>query len=107
MNAHPRVQMRHIVKQTTGNMSGLSELNFDGDFTWAAQLQGRQDAIDALKQLKGQNGSGGVAGYIREWLHSDEVRKEYSQVGDYINERQAEERVTRIFEEKIMLAGLF
>ena len=77
--------MRHIVKQTTGNMSGLSELNFDGDFTWAAQLQGRQDAIDALNQMD-SNGNG-VAGYIREWLDSDEVRKEYERVGDYINER--------------------
>ena len=97
--------MRHIVKQTTGNMSGLSELNFDGDFTWAAQLQGRQDAIDALNQMD-SNGNG-VAGYIREWLDSDEVRKEYERVGDYINERQAEDKVTGIFEEKMMMSGLF
>ncbi len=33
MMAHPKVQMRYVVKQTNG-FSALDELKFDGDFTW-------------------------------------------------------------------------
>ena len=35
--AHPTVNMRYVVKQLEGHMGGFSELNFEGDFTWAAQ----------------------------------------------------------------------
>lgn len=98
MSAHPTIQMRHVVKQTTGSMGGLSELNFDGDFTWPAQEQGRLDGIDAL------SGSGnGVAPFFYEWLADEDVRSEFTRVGDYINERQAEERITTsLFEEMLL-----
>lgn len=79
MHGHPDVQMRHVIKQTTGAMSGLSELNFDGDYTWPAQEQGRKDAVDALN-----SGNGGVAMYFYEWLASEDVRSEFAKVGDYI-----------------------
>ena len=36
ISAHPTVQMRHVIKQTTGYMGGLAELNFNGDYTWPA-----------------------------------------------------------------------
>ena len=48
MKAHPSVQMRHVVKQTKSHMSGLNELNFNGDYTQPAQDQGKKDGRDAL-----------------------------------------------------------
>ena len=37
MTAHPDLSIRYIIKQTVGHAGGLSELNFDGDFTWPMQ----------------------------------------------------------------------
>ena len=37
MYGHPEVTLRYVVKQTAQHMSGLSELNFEGEFTQAAQ----------------------------------------------------------------------
>ena len=36
-DAHPDVNWRYMVYETVGHAGGLSELNFDGDKTWALQ----------------------------------------------------------------------
>lgn len=48
MTGHPTVQMRYMVNQTANQMSGTDMLNFEGDATWKAQQQGREDAQAAL-----------------------------------------------------------
>jgi len=64
MRAHPTVQYRYIVGQSmTDHTGGLSELNMNGDFTWANQLAGRQDAIDALQGSQSVN----LKQYFEEW----------------------------------------
>ena len=47
----------------TDHTGGLSELNMNGDFTWANQLAGRQDAIDALQGSQSVN----LKQYFEEW----------------------------------------
>ena len=44
----PNDQMRYMVNQTANQMSGTAMLNFEGDATWKAQQQGRDDAQAAL-----------------------------------------------------------
>ena len=76
--AHPDVQLRHVVLQTEGHMGGLSELNFEGSFTQAAQDQGKLDAQNAL------NGTTNFANIFTEWNGDQNLRNRYEQVGDYI-----------------------
>jgi len=40
MAAHPKVQMRYVVKQGD-SFTGLDEIKFDGEYTWSAQMTGR------------------------------------------------------------------
>ena len=85
MVGHPTVQMRHMVNQAVGAMSGTSELNFEGDFTWAAQLQGRTDAQTSLAG----NGSYDVKAAFNEWIADEMVREDYPQVGDFLLAKQS------------------
>ena len=90
MKAHPTVQFRYIVQQSVGKMTGLNELNMDGDFTWAAQEQGRTDAQNALNGSSQAN----VALYAQEWIKDEEgLVQLYGEFGNYINERAAEDQM--------------
>ena len=85
MSAHPTMQWRYVVKQKNGN-SGLKEVNLDGDFTWQQQLNGRQDAQDALNGTNGAN----VKDYFREWTNAEAanmMRVKHVKAGDYVAER--------------------
>ena len=49
MKAHPTVNFRHVVNMSKDlGFTGLEELNFNGDFTWKGQEQGRTDAQSSL-----------------------------------------------------------
>ena len=63
MIAHPDIQMRYVLKQQDG-FGGLDMINFEGDFTWAAQTRGRQDAQNALN---GNHNLVNVVDLIAEW----------------------------------------
>merc|ERR1712113_613013 len=53
IRANPDLNLRYVVLQSDQeHMGGLNELNFEGDFTWKAQMDGRQDAKDAIDGLK-------------------------------------------------------
>ena len=69
-------------------MSGLNELNFDGEFTWPAQEQGRQDAMNALG-----GGASNVAGFLAEWLQTEETLREQFRL---ISPRVANRRATSL-----------
>lgn len=84
MAAHPSVNVRYVVKQSKESTeSGLSELNFNGDFTWNLQEVGRQDAVDALNGTNGVN----VRDYLAEWTVNSALKERYTKVGDFINAR--------------------
>mmetsp|Transcript_31468 Transcript_31468/g.41669 ORF Transcript_31468/g.41669 Transcript_31468/m.41669 type:complete len:138 (-) Transcript_31468:135-548(-) len=88
MYAHPDVQLRYLIKQSGVHFSGLDELNFEGDFTWPAQLNGRDDGKDALNGANGAN----VKEFFHEWNRDQAVRDTYPKVGDYIHARATEVR---------------
>ena len=44
LKAHSEVDLRYVIYQNGTYFSGLSELNFEGDFTWPIQEGGRTDA---------------------------------------------------------------
>ena len=67
MVAHPDIQMRYILKQQDG-FSGLEQINFEGDFTWAGQTKGRQDAQNALN---GNQNLVNVVDLIAQWNYSE------------------------------------
>ena len=54
MRAHPNINYRYLIYESPDqHMGGVHELEFDGDKTWPAQLQGRQDAQDTLNAGEG------------------------------------------------------
>lgn len=74
MAAHPKIDLRYVIKQADASyMGGLSELNFDGDFTWPAQEQGRADAIAALNGDASVN----VKDMFVEWLDDATLQEEF------------------------------
>lgn len=86
MAAHPDMQLRYVIKQSeTSYMGGLSELNFNGDFTWAAQEEGRANAISALNGDTSVN----VKDMFVEWLEDADLQEEYPEVGEFVRTRQA------------------
>lgn len=99
MKAHPTMQLRHVIKQADASyMGGLSELNFDGDFTWPAQEAGRADAVAALSGDSAVN----VKDMFAEWLYDAELQEAFPQVGEYVRMVQAETLLSRTFEEKYL-----
>ena len=45
LRAHPNINYRYLIYESADTqLSGLSELEFDGDKTWPLQVQGRRDA---------------------------------------------------------------
>lgn len=89
MTAHPDVKVRYVVKQSmASHAGGISELNFNGDFTWNMQTAGRQDAIDALNGTNGAN----VRDYLVEWNNDSALKKSYPRVGDFIEAKVLEVR---------------
>ena len=69
MKAHPTVQMRHVVKQTKGQIKGLNLLNFDGDYTQSVQEQGKQDGKDAVKSQTTVD----VGNFLNEWIVDEDI----------------------------------
>ena len=67
-------------------MGGLDELNFNGDYTWPAQEQGRIDGTNALMGVHSAN----VKDFIEEWVTDSFVQAKNAKVGDYINARVVE-----------------
>lgn len=88
MRAYPGVQFRYIVLQHEETHSGISELNFEGDFTWPAQLAGREAASQVLAGSKVHN----VRDHFAEWSTNKSVRKGHKHVGDFLRDRVAEAR---------------
>lgn len=83
---HPEVDVRYVIKQSGAPFSGKDELNFAGDFTWSAQLNGREDGENAIKGTHGAN----VKEFINEWHADETVRASYPRVGDYVHSRATE-----------------
>ena len=75
------MQVRHVMYENKGHMGGMHELNFNGDYTWAAQLQGRADAQAALSKA---SNSVDVKDQFVEWRADEELQAAFPQVGDYI-----------------------
>ena len=49
MRAYPNVNYRYMIYESDdAHRTGISELEFNGDKTWPLQVQGRQDAQNAL-----------------------------------------------------------
>ena len=83
MIGHPNVQVRHTFQQGPSAFGGLSEINFEGDFTWPAQEAGRTDAQNALASTAGAN----KTPFYHEWNADEELQKTYKNVGDYVTDR--------------------
>ena len=89
MKSHPNTTFRYIVHQQNGQ-SGKGQLNFNGSFTDPMQTAGQADAVSAVADTDQAN----LAGYFKEWVENEEeLSLKYGQVGDYINERSAEDFV--------------
>ncbi len=74
--------------ENKGHMGGMSELNFNGDFTWAAQLQGRSDAQAALTKA---SNSVNVKDHFVEWLENEDLQAAFPQIGDFLQSKRSEE----------------
>ena len=87
MKAHPNVNYRYILHESNG-FGGLHMLNFEGDYTWAAQEQGREDGKNAISGTNQAN----LREYFQEWLQNEgELRSQYKKVGKFITERVTED----------------
>lgn len=58
----------------------MSELNFQGEFTWPAQLAGRKAASETLAGSKVHN----VREHFAEWVEDKGVREEFSHVAEFV-----------------------
>lgn len=63
--AYPGVNWRYLFTQH-GGTSGESELKFGNATTWGLQMDGRQDAMNAL-----QMGEGTAFLHLDSWVESD------------------------------------
>ena len=61
------------------------------------QDAGKADAVSAVADGDQVN----LAGYFKEWVENEEeFTKRYGQVGDYVNQRSAEDFISKLIQDK-------
>ena len=82
-------------------MSGTDMLNFEGDATWKAQQQGRDDA----QALFAGNSAYDLKDAFYEWIEDKTLQEEFPMIGDYLialdGQAAAEDFVMGMFEDMV------
>lgn len=91
MEAYPNINIRSYFAETTDDyaistgcpyVGAKSELDFSSDYTWCLQQAGRRDAQTMLGL-----GQENIVPAWKNWLKDKEMKKEYPQFRDFLNEK--------------------